>query len=129
MDMESANIPSDGEIEEIRRKIASYPTDLQYRFELGAALFKRHDYSAAIMELQRAQQNPHCRWPAMRLLADAFDARGMSDLAARVREHLSKESGEDSGAGSAPVPVPTRPVTPLDSSRAERRPDENDRAA
>jgi Flp pilus assembly protein TadD len=106
-----------------------YPTELRLRFELGAALFKRQDYSTAIPELMKAQNSPHCRWSAMKLLADSFDARGMADLAARMREQLSKESGDDDSAGSAPVPVPTRPITPLDSSRAKRRPNENDRAA
>ena len=53
--MESANIPTDDEIEELRRKIALYPTELRLRFELGAALFKRQDYSTAIPELMKAQ--------------------------------------------------------------------------
>ena len=127
--MDSTNAPSDDEVDLLRRKVAERPTDLRLRFDLGAALFRCHDYSAALVELQHAQQNPHSRLPAMRLLADIFEARGMLELAARKREQISKESGEDSGAGSAPVPAPIRPITPLDSSRAEKRPNENDRAA
>ena len=43
---------------------------------------------------------------------------------------MPKESGEGGDAddlGSAPVPVPKRPITPSGSFRAERRPDEGDR--
>jgi hypothetical protein len=40
-----------------------------------------------------------------------------------------KQSGDDTGTGSAPVPAPKRPITPSGSFRAERRPDEEDRAA
>jgi len=40
-----------------------------------------------------------------------------------------KESGEDAGAGSAPVPAPKWPITPSGSFHAERLPDEDDRAA
>jgi hypothetical protein len=45
----------------------------------------------------------------------------------QFRARAPKESGEDAGAGSAPVPVPKRPITPSGSFRAERRPDEDDR--
>jgi hypothetical protein len=125
--MESANTPSSDEIRELRRKVDSHPTDLQYRFDLGAALVKRHDYTEAIPELQKAQNNPHLRLSALKLLVEIFDALGMSNLAASIRERLSKESGEDGDAGSAPVPAPTRPIPPLDSSRAENGPNEDDR--
>jgi hypothetical protein len=80
--MESTDIPSDDEIKELRRTVDSCPTDLRYRFDLGAALFRHRKYSEAIPELQKAQMNPHTRLEAMRLLADIFDARGMSELAA-----------------------------------------------
>ena len=39
------------------------------------------------------------------------------------------ESGEDAGAGSAPIPAPKRPITPSGSFRAEKRPDKGDRSA
>lgn len=48
---------------------------------------------------------------------------------AQFRSEPPKKSGDDAGAGSAPVPAPKRPVTPIGSFRAERRPDEDDHAA
>src|ERR1035438_8825959 len=110
------NITPDDEIAKIRQRIAEYPTDSQLRFELGVALCSCHDYSAAIPELQRATGSPYVRLRAMALLVEAFEAKGMTDLAASVRERLSRESGDEGDSGSAPVPTPTRPFTPLDSS-------------
>jgi len=127
--MESAQTPSDDEIKGLWREVDSHPTDLQRRFDLGVALFRGRRYVEAIAELQKAQGDPHRRIQAMKLLADSYEARGMLDLARRVRAQVARESGEDSGEGSAPVPAPRRPITPHDSFRAERRPDEDDRAA
>lgn len=121
--------PHDNEIAKIRQHVATYPTEPRYRFELGSALCKRHDYDGAIPELQRAMASPHVRLQAMALLVEAFDAKGLTDLAARMREFLSRESGDEGDSGSAPVPVPTRPFTPLDSSSARKIPDEDDLAA
>jgi len=120
---------SDDDLVKIRRRIESHPTDLQARFELGVALCSRHDYVAAMPELQRAMASPPVRFRAMALLANAFDSRGMTDMAARMRERLSEESGDEGDAGSAPRPVPTRPFTPHDSSGASKIPDEDDHAA
>jgi Flp pilus assembly protein TadD len=127
--MESAETPSDDEVKRLRREVDLHPTDLQRRFELGVALFRRRRYVEAIVELQKAQGDPHRRIEAMRLLADCYEARRLFDLAERVRKNIARESGEDSDEGSAPVPVPKPPVTPPGSFRAERRFDEDDRAA
>jgi hypothetical protein len=118
---------SDDDLVKIRRRIESHPTDLQARFELGVALCSRHDYLAAMPELQRAMASPPVRFRAMALLADAFDSKGMADMAAWMRERLSQESGEGD-SGSAPRPVPTRPFTPHDSSGASKIPNEDDHA-
>jgi len=59
-------------------------------------------------------------------LIDAYEALGQSALAARVREQFSKESGDESGSGSAPVPAPTQPISPPGSARAKKSFDEND---
>jgi len=127
--MDIPETPSDAEIEELRRKVNEHPGHLEYHFDLGVALFRRRKYSEAIPEFQKAQQDPHRRIQAMRFLADVYEARRMFDLAERVRKNIARESGEDSGEGSAPVPAPKRPITPLGSFRVERRPDEDDRAA
>ena len=120
-----SDVPTDDDLKKLREEVAAFPTDLRRRFELGAALFKHRKYSEAIPEFQKAQGNPHTRLQAMRFLADIYEARGMFDLAARVREQLSKESGDEGSSGSAPVPAPTRPVAPRDSSRAKKSPDED----
>src|SRR3954468_15067620 len=115
---------SDNDLAKIRRRVESHPTDLQARFELGVALCSRHDYVAAIPELQWAMSSPPVRFRAMALLADAFDSRGMTVLAAWMREHL----GDEGDSGSAPRPLPTQPFTPHDSSGASKIPDEDEHA-
>jgi hypothetical protein len=127
--MNSADIPSDDEIKELRRKVDERPTDLRRRFDFGVALFRLRKYGEAIAQLERALADPHRRIEARKLMADCFEARGLLDIAHRMRKDIARESGEDSGEGSAPVPLPKRPVTPTGSFRAERRPDEDDHAA
>src|SRR5687767_5160578 len=104
--------PSDDDLAKIRQRVAARPLDLQCRFELGAALSSRQDYLAGIPELQKAMSRPPVRLPAMVLLAEAFDARGMNDTAAQMREWIARELGDGGDSGSAPVPAPTRPFTP-----------------
>jgi hypothetical protein len=123
-----SELPTGDDPKEIRREISEYPTDLRLRFRLGVALLERGEYGAAVPELQRAMYRPRFRLQAMRLLVKAFDAKGMSDLAGRMREQLSRESGDEGDSGSAPVPTPTRPVKPPDSSSARKIRDENDSA-
>jgi hypothetical protein len=114
--------------EKLRGEIARYPTDLRLRFGLGAALCMRRDYSGAIPELLAGMCSPHDRLKSMKLLIEAYEGTGNYELAASTREQLSRESGEDSSSGSAPVPAPTRPITPPDLSRAEEPPHEDDTA-
>ena len=127
--MDFANAPSDDELHVLRGKVARYPTDPQLRFASGAALFALRDYDAAISELHEGLGNPQVRIPALKLLIEAYDANGMPDRAALLRQTLSREFGDDSDSGSAPVPAPTRPISPLDSSRGKKRPNEDDRAS
>jgi|WetSurMetagenome_2_1015567.scaffolds.fasta_scaffold1647084_1 hypothetical protein len=117
--------PTDGDLKKLRGEVAAYPTDLRRRFELGAALSVRQKYYEAIPELEKGMCSPHLRLDSMKLLIEAHEASGQSDLAARMREQLSKESGDEGDSGSAPVPAPTRPISPRDSSRAKKSPDED----
>jgi hypothetical protein len=119
--------PPDDDPEQLRREVAIYPTDLLRRFRLGAALSLRQEFTEAIPELSRAMSSPHVRLAAMKLLAEAFEAKRMFDIAAHLRDQLSRESGDESGSGSAPVPVPTHPITPLGSDQAKKRPHEDDK--
>ena len=118
--------PTDDDLKKLRKEVDTHPTDLRLRFELGAALSSRQKYHEAISELQKGMMNPHVRWEAMKLLIDAYEAIGQSALAAKVRERLSKESGDESGSGSAPVPAPTRPISPRGSAQAKKSVDEDD---
>jgi hypothetical protein len=123
--MDSA-APSDEDLKKLREEVAVYPTDLRRRFQLGAALSKRQKYHEAIPELQKGMFSPHTRLDSIRLLIEAYDASGQTDLAARIREQFSKESGDEGDSGSAPVPAPTRPIAPRDSPRAKKRSHEED---
>ena len=123
-----SDAPTDADLKKLRGEVYAYPTDLRLRFRLGAALSMRQDYHAAIPELKKGTWEPNVRLSAMKLLVEAYEATGKFDLAAQLREQLSRESGDESGSGSAPVPAPIRPITPRDSSRAEKRPREDDDA-
>jgi hypothetical protein len=122
----AADMPTEGDPEQLRREISRYPTDLGLCLRLGAALSRRGDYAGAIPELQKAMVSPHARLQAMRLLVEAYQGNGDLEQAVRMRERLSRESGEDDGSGSAPSPVPSRPRPPRDSSSGKQRPHEDD---
>ena len=100
MDFET---PIDEDPKKLRDDVGRYPTDLRLRFRLGAALCVREKYHEAIPELQKGMASPHVRLHAMKLLVEAYGATGQSELAARLREQFSRESGDESGPGSAPV--------------------------
>src|SRR5213078_1460288 len=97
-----------------RRKVASDPLNLRFRFGLGQALWRRQDYVSAMPELLKAMAYPQLRRSAAELLAEAFDARNMHDLANAMRRLVSGDDPDN--GGSAPIPVPATPRPP-------RRPD------
>ncbi len=67
------------------------PSDLHLRYELGELYLRAGRLAEAIGELQKAQNNPNRRIPAMCLLGQAFAQRGMNDLAARKLQEALKE--------------------------------------
>lgn len=77
--------------EDVKRRADLNPTDLHIRFELGELYLQAGKVGEAIAELQKAQNNPNRRIPAMNLLAQAFSRRGMNDLAARKLLEALKE--------------------------------------
>ncbi len=79
------------QLDECRKRAERFPTDLQIRFELGQLYFQAGRYGEAILELQKAQANPHRRIQAMNLLAQCFAKRKMYDLAARTLQNAIKE--------------------------------------
>ncbi|MBA4149131.1 MAG: tetratricopeptide repeat protein [Verrucomicrobia bacterium] len=78
-------------LEECKKRVERYPTDLQLRFELGQRYFNAGKISEAIQELQKAQNNPNRRVASMHLLGNCFAHRGMNDLAARTLQNALKE--------------------------------------
>jgi tetratricopeptide (TPR) repeat protein len=72
------------QVREAQTRVDQNPTDPQLRFELGTALYKSGEYSAAIPHLQQATRNPHIRTKVLLTLARAFRAKGMFDLAIKT---------------------------------------------
>lgn len=79
------------QLAECRSRVERYPTDLQFRYELGGLLFQAGKVSEAIQELQKAQANPQRKLQAMNLLAQCFAKRGMNDMAARKLQDALRE--------------------------------------
>ncbi len=87
----------DKQVAVARERVEKNPTDPQYRFDLGVALFSSGNFSDAIPELQRAKNNPHIRSKAMLTLARCYEAKGINDLAVRqLDECCSEMTGMDS---------------------------------
>jgi tetratricopeptide (TPR) repeat protein len=68
------------QVVEAQKRVDQNPTDPQLRFELGTALYRAGDHSAAIPHLQQATRNPHIRTKVLLLLGRTFRAKGMFDL-------------------------------------------------
>jgi tetratricopeptide (TPR) repeat protein len=79
------------QLEDCKRRVEKYPTDMALRYELGVLCFQAGKISEAIQEFQKAQTNPHKRIPAMSFLAQCFGKRKMYDLAARTLQNALKE--------------------------------------
>jgi tetratricopeptide (TPR) repeat protein len=79
------------QLEECRRRVEKFPTDLGLRFELGVLLFQSGKIGEAIAEFQKAQNHPHRRIAALNYLAQCFARRKMHDLAARTLQSALKE--------------------------------------
>jgi tetratricopeptide (TPR) repeat protein len=79
------------QLEECRKRVEKYPTDMAIRFELGQLYFQAGKIGEAIAEFQKAQQNPNKRIAAMSYLAQCFAKRGMNDSAVRTLQNAIKE--------------------------------------
>jgi tetratricopeptide (TPR) repeat protein len=66
---------------EAKQRIEQNPTDPQFRFELGQALYRSGDFTGAIPHLQQATRNPHIRTKVLLMLGRTFRAKNMYDLA------------------------------------------------
>jgi predicted Zn-dependent protease len=79
------------QMEDCRKRVEKYPTDLAIRFEMGQLYFQAGKVGEAIGELQKAQANPNKRFAAMSYLAQCFAQRGMNDSAVRTLQNAIKE--------------------------------------
>jgi len=80
------------QLAECRKRVERFPTDLQFRFELGQLYFEAGNTAEAIQEFQKAQNNPHKRIAAMNLLGQCFARRKATcDLAVRTFQNALKE--------------------------------------
>ena len=69
------------QVAEAKARVDQNPTDPQLRYELGYALYRSGDHTAAITHLQQATRNPHIRTKVLLLLGRTFRAKNMYDLA------------------------------------------------
>ncbi len=72
------------QVQEAQQRVDQNPTDPQLRFELGTALYKAGEHSAAIPHLQQATRNPHIRTKVLLTLARCFRAKNMFDLSIKT---------------------------------------------
>jgi tetratricopeptide (TPR) repeat protein len=79
------------QLDECKKRLERFPTDLQIRYEMGQLYFQAGKISEAIQEFQKAQSNPHRRIGAMNYLAQCYAKRRMFDLAARALQNAIKE--------------------------------------
>ncbi|MEZ6036601.1 MAG: tetratricopeptide repeat protein [Planctomycetota bacterium] len=86
---------------EARRRVERNPSDLGARFELGAGLLGAGDVDAAIAELQQAIKDPRKKIDAMFLLGQAFQQKGLPDLALGQYEKALQGAGTGAVAKEA----------------------------
>jgi len=79
------------QLDECKRRVEKFPTDLQIRFEMGQLYFQAGKYTEAIAEFQKSRNNPHRRVASMNYLAQCFAQKKMYDLAARSLQDAIKE--------------------------------------
>lgn len=87
------------EIDLFRVKADRFPTELQYRIELGTRLLKADLVDQAIEELQKSQRDEKLKWKAKMLLGMCFKKRSNWRLAQRNFEEAlaALPPGEEAG--------------------------------
>jgi len=79
------------QLAECQQRVEKYPTDLAIRYELGQLYFVAGKINEAIVEFQKAQNNPNKKIGAMNFLAQCFARRKMFDSAVRKFQDAIKE--------------------------------------
>ncbi|HLX95977.1 MAG TPA: hypothetical protein VKU37_09545 [Verrucomicrobiae bacterium] len=108
------------------------PAGLRQIYEEAKELFLCGKYAQALEDFKAIYEQDIGVRDVGEILLDYFDMpedKWIAKYTVRFRAQPPKQSGDDTGTGSAPVPVPKRPIFPSGSFRAERRPDEDERAA
>lgn len=78
-------------LEKLENRVANYPNELQYRFELGKMYFTIGEIDKALNEFQHSQRNPHLVNRSKLNMAKCLLEKGMPDLAIeRLNEALEK---------------------------------------
>ena len=101
-------------------------------YEEAKELFLRGKHDQALEVFESIYEQDVGVRDVAEIINDHYDMpkdKWIAKYEAQFRAQLPKESGDDTGTGSAPLPAPKRPFTPSGSSRAERRPHGDDHAA
>jgi hypothetical protein len=107
-------------------------TNLGGIYEEAKKLFLRGKHDQALEDFKFIYERDISVRDVTEIINDYYDMpkdKWIAKYEARFRAPPPKKSGDDTGEGSAPVPVPKRPIIPSGSFCAERRPDEDDQAA
>ena len=73
-------------IELLNGKVAAYPTDLNFRFELGETLLRQGSHDEAIAQFQQTVRDPKYKNDSQLRMGQAFAATNKFDLAIRQLE-------------------------------------------
>jgi tetratricopeptide (TPR) repeat protein len=79
------------QLTECQKRVERFPTDMGIRFDMGVLYFQAGKINEAIAELQKAQNNPHKRLPALNYLAQCFAKKKIYDMAARTFQKALEE--------------------------------------
>jgi tetratricopeptide (TPR) repeat protein len=69
------------QLELAEARVRAQPNEGEFRYELGAALYRAGNYKRATEELQQSLKQPSVRYQALNLLGLCFMKRGMLDFA------------------------------------------------
>jgi hypothetical protein len=106
--------------------------DLGGIYEEAKELFLRGKHDQALEDFKIIYGQDIGVLDVAEIINDHYDMpkdKWIAKYKARFRARPPKQSGDDTDAGSAPVPAPKRPIIPSGAFPVERRPEENDRTA
>jgi tetratricopeptide (TPR) repeat protein len=76
---------------DFEEKVKRYPNDLQFRYDLGVALFEAGKLNEATQQFQLAAKNPQRRVRSLYYLGLCFKAKQLNDLALEQLEKAASE--------------------------------------